>query len=318
MAFEEDTAPRVADRPGRKLLLVASTGGHLTQLVRLSPRLDAADDSMWITFDSAQSRSLLAGLNVTFVPYVRPRDLRGVLDARRRIGEVLRSGSYEEIVSTGAALAVAAFTARRSKRLRKTYIESVSRVDGPSLTGRIVQSFRLARTFTQHKHWATSAWPYWGSVLDSYQVPTTQQPILRPSLFVTLGTIQPYRFDALVDAVLRSGLADSRTVWQLGATTRSDLPGVSAQLLSQEEMYRHAEEADLVITHAGVGTVLNLLDRGIHPLVVPRRSARSEHVDDHQDQITNLLSARGLVSSYEAEHLTAERIIEATTRGRRK
>jgi hypothetical protein len=46
--------------PQRKLLLVASTGGHLAQLVRLAPGLGASPSSLWVTFDSVQSRSLLA------------------------------------------------------------------------------------------------------------------------------------------------------------------------------------------------------------------------------------------------------------------
>ena len=42
-------------------LLVATNGGHLAQLVELAPRLDGIEaDRLWITFDSPQSRSLLA------------------------------------------------------------------------------------------------------------------------------------------------------------------------------------------------------------------------------------------------------------------
>lgn len=295
-----------------RLLLVASTGGHLTQLLRLSPSLSPAQDSRWVTFDTAQSRSLLAGREVTHVPYVRPRDVRGVMEARRLISDVLRDGQFDRIVSTGAALAVSAFTAKGARSIDRTYIESVSRVDGPSLTGQIVRRLGLAETFTQHRGWSSTAWPYWGSVLDNYDRPAGRAPVERPKLFVTLGTIEPYRFDALVDAIMQSGMADSRTVWQLGATVRSDLPGVVAQHISQQEMNRFASEADLVITHAGVGTVLNLLEQGIHPLVVPRRAKRGEHVDDHQCQIARLLTDRGIATAREVEHLDGSAITEAT------
>ena len=46
---------------GRKLLLCASTGGHLWQLDRIARAFDVSDDSLWVTFDTDQTRSLLEG-----------------------------------------------------------------------------------------------------------------------------------------------------------------------------------------------------------------------------------------------------------------
>ena len=46
-------------------LLVASTGGHLVELMRLRPRLTGIGDEVtWVTFDTPQSRSMLAGEDV--------------------------------------------------------------------------------------------------------------------------------------------------------------------------------------------------------------------------------------------------------------
>lgn len=60
--------------PGRQLL-VASTGGHLAQIVKWAPRIGAAEDSLWVTFESPQSESLLDGRRVLKVPYVAPGTL---------------------------------------------------------------------------------------------------------------------------------------------------------------------------------------------------------------------------------------------------
>ena len=61
--------------PGRHLL-AASTGGHLAQLCKWSATLGSSDDSLWVTFDTPQSRSLLDGRRVMHVPYIEPRDYR--------------------------------------------------------------------------------------------------------------------------------------------------------------------------------------------------------------------------------------------------
>ena len=74
---------------------------------------------------------------------------------------------------------------------------------------------------------------------------------------------------------------------------------------------RVAAEADVVITHAGVGTLLGMLEQGIHPLMVVRRAERGEHVDDHQEQIAELVNRLGIGHAVEVEDLDAEALAEA-------
>jgi UDP-N-acetylglucosamine transferase subunit ALG13 len=129
---------------------------------------------------------------------------------------------------------------------------------------------------------------------------------------VTLGTIAPYRFDSLIDAVLGSGLADDGTVWQLGSTARMGLPGQSFEQMPAQEFMESAASADIVITHAGVGTIMNLLDMGISPVVVPRRANRGEHVDDHQVQIARVLGNRAIGVVTEAAQLERSTLLRAS------
>lgn len=298
-----------------KYLFVASTGGHLAQLVRMSADMDASADSLWITFESPQSLSLLEGRRVEFVPYVKPRDWAGVLRTMRTTRRILRREQFDLVVSTGAAIALGVFPVAAARRVPRRYIESVSRIDGPSMTGRIVHAARLAETFTQHPEWAHGRWRPFPSVLTQFAAVERPVAAERPlRLFVTLGTIRPYRFDALVDAVLDSGLANQETVWQLGETTRTDLPGRAETQIASAEFDSLAAGADVVITHAGVGTILALLEMGIHPVVVPRRTARGEHVDDHQAQIARLTGDLGVASSREVAELDADTIRAAASR----
>lgn len=295
-----------------RVLFVASTGGHLAELNRLSTRFDALPESVWVTFDTEQSRSLLEGRNVRFVPYVSPRDVVGTLRAFRRIFRLMRSERFDTVVSTGAAVALGAYLAAKLLRVPAVYVESVARVSGPSLTGRIVSALRLAQLRTQHSAWAGARWHWQESVLTDFRsVPSLHRLPASPRLLVTLGTIRPYRFDALIDAVLRTGLANDQTIWQVGVTTRSDLPGRVVAQLGHEEFLAAAAAADVVITHAGVGTVLELLEHGMHPVVVPRSSGRGEHVDDHQYEIAEYLRTTDVATVLEVEDLTVRRVSEA-------
>ncbi|MGX5680883.1 glycosyltransferase [Schumannella luteola] len=294
----------------RKLLLVASTGGHLAQLVRMADSLGASDESVWLTFESPQSTSLLAGRRTHFVPYVRPRDVRGVIRASRSAGRLLDEESFDGVVSTGAAVALAALPLAKRRGIPTMYIESVSRVTGPSLTGRILAAGRMAEMRTQHPGWASARWRLHPGVFGEFETVARAESD-SPSLFVTLGTIRGFRFDSLVDAVLRTGLADERTVWQLGETRRSDLPGTVVESMEAEEFADRAAAADVVITHSGVGTIIGMLESGIHPVVVPRRRSRHEHVDDHQEQIARYLSELGLATVTEAPDLTVDHLRRA-------
>jgi UDP-N-acetylglucosamine transferase subunit ALG13 len=202
--------------------------------------------------------------------------------------------------------------AARLHRVPSFYIESVSRVKGPSASGRIVALDRKIDISCQYRSWVHGRWYYRGTLFDQYEA-VAHESVEKPRLFVTLGTIAPYRFDAMVDAILATGLADERTVWQLGCTDRGDLPGRVCKQMSGRDFDACVEEADVVITHSGVGTIMKLLDMGVCPVVIPRRVGRKEHVDDHQVQIAGVVEERGIAVVAEAPELTREAVVRASS-----
>ncbi|OWP20263.1 hypothetical protein CBF90_14435 [Microbacterium sp. AISO3] len=299
----------------RRILFVASTGGHLAQLKRISGSLNPAPGSLWVTFDSPQTDSLLAHDEVLRVPYVKPRDFAATFKASRIVAKSVRKGDFDLVVSTGAALAVAVLPLMRVKGIPAYYIESVSRTDGPSLTGRILAASRLVSLRTQHERWATKRWRQFPAVLSRFEsAERSEPPALPMRIFVTLGTIRPYRFDAVVDQLLASGMVNEHTVWQLGETSRNDLPGTAVAYMKDADFAKECDAADVVVTHAGVGTILALLEKGIHPVVVPRRRDRGEHVDDHQEQIAQLTSKLQIAQHVEADGNVRSAIEQAAVR----
>jgi UDP-N-acetylglucosamine--N-acetylmuramyl-(pentapeptide) pyrophosphoryl-undecaprenol N-acetylglucosamine transferase len=299
-------------------LLVAATGGHLKQLHLLRQRLDESDGPYhWVTFDKAQSRSLLRDeecASVDFVPFIGSRDprnaVRGLYAARR----LLRKYRPDRVISTGSAIALPYMLLGRLAGARCTYIESAARCHGPSLTGRMIARIPGVELRTQHERWADERWRYEGSVFDSFvarSVPDAS-PVTR--VVVTLGTLE-FDFSRLVDRVWELlGERDVEILWQTGGTQLAERIGTADAFLPEAELHEAMRAADVVIAHAGVGSALGALEAGKCPVLVPRRASSSEHVDDHQEQIAGELGRRGLAIVTEADTLSHADLIAATER----
>jgi beta-1,4-N-acetylglucosaminyltransferase len=76
---------------------------------------------------------------------------------------------------------------------------------------------------------------------------------------------------------------------------------------------RLIEKSRFVITHAGAGTIMNILSAGKPAVVVPRLSRYGEHTNDHQLGITKALEKQGkIIPVYDIEKLD-EAVIRAKT-----
>jgi UDP-N-acetylglucosamine transferase subunit ALG13 len=53
--------------------------------------------------------------------------------------------------------------------------------------------------------------------------------------------------------------------------------------------------SELVIVHAGAGSIIQAMQAGKVPVVMPRRASLGEHVDDHQLELVRELAQRGKV-----------------------
>lgn len=316
-ASTEDTAATAEspfsglDLAGAKVLMVASAGGHIAQAMRICSLAGVSPESHVVTFDTPQTQRLTRDWPRTFVPYIRPRDVRGVLRAVPTIRRLLRQEHFDAVVSTGSAVALAALPTALSSSVRTIYIESFARFDGPSHSGRILSRLRGIETYTQHPSWASDRWRYVGDIMPriSEQIPTARTPYLdrnAPRVFVTFGTIERYRFDALVERLVDVVPQSWDVTWQLGVTDRADLPGRTFNLLPADEFTRIADESDIVISHGGVGSAMSILELGKPAIFVPRRAQRSEHVDDHQVQLCAELGSRELALYREVGDLTTE------------
>lgn len=307
MNFEELCLSNV-----RRPLLIASTGGHLTQLYKYAHLFDFQNSPVWVTFDHPQSRSLLKNHEVVYVPYIRSRDFIGILRAMPDIRKTIKKYNPDLVVSTGAALALSGLPMSLLQRRRTIYIESVSRFNGPSLTGRILQYLPKLERYSQHSGWANKRWPLIPSILESFHPFPALQDIDAPlRVFISLGTIRPYRFDSLVEQLIKIIPQHFEVRIQYGSTYRDFGPWESFESQPATQIAQHIEWADVVVSHSGVGTALQMLDQGKAPVLGIRRSSRGEHIDDHQAQIANFLIEKGLAYGGEATDIELETLLKS-------
>ena len=112
-------------------------------------------------------------------------------------------------------------------------------------------------------------------------------------IFVTVGSHPTYKFQRLVDAV--SGLPSGDLVVQYGPARGPRDAKEARAWMSFPEMIDYMERASVIVTHAGVGTILAASRIGHFPIVVPRRKQYGETVDDHQVDLAKVLERVGRV-----------------------
>ncbi len=291
-------------------LLVASSGGHLRELYRLLPRIPLPDnDVVWVTNDSAQARDVLAGQEVSFLPYLGSRNLPATILSMRRARQIITRNHFHYVLSTGSAIALSFLPLAAASGISCHYIESGTRVVSPSLTGRILRRVPGVHCYTQHRSFARDVWCYGGSVLEGFYVLQKQSPEIR-RIVVTLGTWRQ-GFRRLVQKLVEIIPPGVETLWQTGHTDVSDLPITPAPWLSPRELQAMLRQADVVVAHAGMGATLDALEAGKLPVSVPRRKVAGEQVDDHQVELASELGRLGLAVTKAADELRYEDLLSA-------
>jgi UDP-N-acetylglucosamine transferase subunit ALG13 len=62
-----------------------------------------------------------------------------------------------------------------------------------------------------------------------------------------------------------------------------------------DEFERLIQQSSLLIMHAGAGSVIHAVRAERVPIVMPRRAADGEHIDDHQLEFATALASTGHV-----------------------
>ena len=117
-------------------------------------------------------------------------------------------------------------------------------------------------------------------------------------ILVTVGTEQ-YPFNALmswVDLLIRNGLIDENeeVIVQYGSSSKLPDKVKIFKRLPESEFKDLLEQARLVISHCGEGSVMLLESLGKPYVLVPRTQRFGEHVDNHQLEMAIAMEKQGI------------------------
>ena len=143
---------------------MSSTGGHLLQLVALREAFEGFE-RVWVTFDAGDSRALLAGEEVVHAYSPTNRNVGNLLRNFGLAFRVVPRMRPAAIVTTGAGVAVPFAWVGRLFGARVVYVESLTRIDRPSLTYRLIRPV-VSRTYVQWPELRLPGALYRGTVFD--------------------------------------------------------------------------------------------------------------------------------------------------------
>ena len=116
-------------------------------------------------------------------------------------------------------------------------------------------------------------------------------------ILVLLGT-QNNQFKRLLQEIekcIDNGIINQRVVVQAGFTKFSSDKMNIFDLKPKEVIDNLVDEAEFIITHGGVGSIIMALKKNKKVIAVPRLSEFSEHVNNHQRQIVEIFNEKGYI-----------------------
>lgn len=116
-------------------------------------------------------------------------------------------------------------------------------------------------------------------------------------ILVLLGT-QNNSFHRLLEEVeknIENGNIKEKVIVQAGFTKFESKNMEIFDMVPQDRLDKLMDEADLIITHGGVGSMVAAIRKGKKVIAVPRLKKYGEHVNDHQIEIIETFKKQGVI-----------------------
>ena len=116
-------------------------------------------------------------------------------------------------------------------------------------------------------------------------------------ILVTLGT-QNNSFHRLLEEVQKNidnGNIKEEVIVQNGYTKFDSKQMKLIKEIPQDEFNKLIDQANLVITHGGVCSIITAITKGKKVIAVPRLRKYNEHVNDHQIEIIDSFNEKGYI-----------------------
>ena len=134
-------------------------------------------------------------------------------------------------------------------------------------------------------------------------------------ILVLLGT-QNNSFHRLLEEIEKNieyGTINEEVIVQAGYTKFKSHKMRIIDFISKEQLDKFQDEADLIITHGGVGSIISSIQKGKKVIAVPRIHEYGEHVNNHQTDIVKSFNEQGYIIGIEGVEELKQAIIKSKT-----
>lgn len=98
-----------------------------------------------------------------------------------------------------------------------------------------------------------------------------------------------------VEKCIDNGIIKEEVIAQIGNTDYSTEKMCIKKFYSQQEIEELIDNANLIITHGGVGSIITSINKQKKVIAVPRLKEYKEHVNNHQVQIVDIMNEKGYI-----------------------
>ena len=116
-------------------------------------------------------------------------------------------------------------------------------------------------------------------------------------IFVILGT-QDKTFVRMleeIDSLIKDGIIKEKVIVQAGSTIYKTDTMEILDYIPMKEFQKYVKQADVVIAHGGVGSILDALKYNKKVIAIPRLEKYNEHENNHQIQIVEKFDELGYI-----------------------
>jgi UDP-N-acetylglucosamine transferase subunit ALG13 len=284
--------------------LSASGGGHFRQLLDLEP-LWSRYPHFLVTEDTVLGRSLARSKDIEFVPHFALGQRRlgkglAMLSAAARSAwrslKIILRRRPDVVITTGAGSQVFVIAWARLIGAKVILIDSFARFHAPSKFARIagpLANLRITQSQFAAENWRDSR------AFDPLQTKPASAVGKERLLFATVGAILPlHRLERAIVELKAAGKIPEEVILQVGNSDlpRPVIPGLTiVESLPFDELQALLKRADLVVCHAGTGSIITALAQCCGVVAMPRRVETGDSYDDHQSEIAEVFAKRGLI-----------------------
>lgn len=146
----------------RKVMAVASIGGHWIQLLRIARPMEGHYEMVYIS-THPKCATMVEGQKYCLTTDFSRSDAWKLVSAFLKAIKTIRKEKPDAIITTGAAPGLVYLLAGKLFGRKTIWIDSIANVNRLSLSGRIAALF-VSRVYTQWQHLATAKIHYSGDI----------------------------------------------------------------------------------------------------------------------------------------------------------